>query len=106
MKLAEIVPLYKGKEHYLETNYRPISLLTTMSKVLEKIVYKCVYAFLQETEQLYVNQFGFREAHSCEHAIGQVINGVVKGLENKMNMACVLLDLSKAFDTIEHKIML
>ena len=55
MKLAEIVPLYKGKEHYLETNYRPISLLTTMSKVLEKIVYKRVYAFLQETEQLYAN---------------------------------------------------
>ena len=106
MKLAEIVPLYKSKEHYLETNYRPISLLTTMSKVLEKIVYKRVYAFLLETEQLYVNQFGFREAHSCEHAVGQVINGVVKGLENKMNMACVLLDLSKAFDTIEHKIML
>ena len=77
-----------------------------MSKVLEKVVYKRVYAFLLETEQLYVNQFGFREAHSCEHAVGQVINGVVKGLENKMNMACVLLDLSKAFDTIKHKIML
>ena len=77
-----------------------------MSKVLENVIYKRVYAFLLETEQLYVNQFGFREAHSCEHAVGQVINGVVKGLENKMNMACVLLDLSKAFDTIKHKIML
>ena len=106
MKLAEIVPLYKGKEHYLETNYRPISLLTTMSKVLEKIVYQRVYTFLQETGQLYENQFGFRESHSCEHAVGQVINGIVKGLENKVNNACVLLDLSKAFDTIEHKIML
>ena len=51
-------------------------------------------------------QFSFREAHSCEHAVGQVINRVVKGLENKMNMACVLLDLSKVFDTIEHEIML
>ena len=70
MKLAEIVPLYKGKEHYLEMNYRPISLLTTMSKVLEKIVYKRVYTFLQETGQLYENQFGFRESHSCEHAVG------------------------------------
>ena len=106
MKLAEIVPLYKGKEHYLETNYRPISLLTTMSKVLEKIVYQQVYTFLQETGKLYENQFGFRESHSCEHAVGQVINGIVTGLENKVNSACVLLDLSKAFDTIEHKIML
>ena len=77
MKLAEIVPLYKGKEHYLEMNYRPISLLTTMSKVLEKIVYQRVYTFLQETGQLYENQFGFRESHSCEHAVGQVINGII-----------------------------
>ena len=45
MKLAEVVPLYKNKEHYLESNYRPISLLTTMSKILEKIMYKRVYSF-------------------------------------------------------------
>ena len=77
-----------------------------MSKVLEKIVYQRVYTFLQETGQLYEIQFGFRESHSCEHAVGQVINGIVRGLENKVNSACVLLDLSKAFDTIEHKIML
>ena len=73
MKLAEVVPLFKGKEHYLETNYRPISLLTTISKVLEKIVYQRIYGFLQT---------------------------------NKEASACVLLDLSKAFDTIEHTIML
>ena len=106
MKLAEVVPLYKGKEHFLETNYRPISLLTTISKVSEKIVYQRVYSFLQNTGQLYDNQYGFRESHSCEHAIGQVINGIVKGLENRVNSVCVLLDLSKAFDTIEHTIML
>ena len=106
MKLADVVPLFKGKEHYLEINYRPISLLTTISKVLEKIVYQRIYSFLQTTGQLYENQYGFREAHSCEHAIGKVINGIVKGLENKKTSACVLLDLSKAFDTIEHGIML
>ena len=106
MKLAEVVPLFKGNEHYLETNYRPISLLTTLSKVLVKIVYQRIYGFLQTTGQLYENQYGFRESHSCEHAIGKVINGIVKGLENKEVSACVLLDLSKAFDTIEHTIML
>ena len=106
MKLAEVVPLNKGKEHFLETNYRPISLHTTISKVLEKIVYQRVYSFLQNTGQLFDNQYGFRESHSCEHAIGQVINGIVKGLENGVNSVCVLLDLSKAFDTIEHTIML
>ena len=108
MKLADVVPLYKSKEHYLETNYRPISLLTTISKILEKIVYCRVYTFLQNTGQLYENQYGFRASHSCKHAIGQVINGIVKGMENKLNSACVLLDLSNStpFDTIEHDIML
>ena len=106
MKLAEVVPLYKGKEHYLENNYRPISLLTTISKILETIMYHQVYSFLHETGQIYKNQYGFRANHSCEHAIGQVIGTVVKGLENHQYIACILLDLSKAFDTIEHEILL
>ena len=102
MKLAEVVPLYKSKEHFLETNYRPISLLTTMLKVLEKIVYQHVYSFLQDTGQIYDNQYGFRANHSCEHAIGQVVGSLVKNMENRLYTVCILLDLSKAFDTIEH----
>ena len=61
MKIAEVVPLYKGKEHYYESNYRPISLLSTISKILEKVVYKRVYKFLSDTNQIYENQYGFRE---------------------------------------------
>ena len=106
MKLAEVVPLYKSKEHHNESNYRPISLLTTVSKILEKIVYKRVYKFLTESSQLYENQYGFRSNHSCEHAISQTVGNLLKNLESKKNSVCVLLDLSKAFDTIEHSIML
>ena len=106
MKIAEIVPLFKAKERYLEANYHPISLLTTMSKILEKIVYIRVYNFLQNSGQLYEHQYGFRASHSCEHAIGQVVGGIVKGFEKNLISACVLLDLSKAFDTIDHDIML
>ena len=106
MKLAEVVPLYKSKEHYLESNYRPISLLMTMSKILEKVMYLRVYSFLQDTGQIYDNQYGFRANHSCEHAVGQLVGSVVKGLENRHNVACVMLDLSKAFDTIDHRILL
>ena len=106
MKLAEVVPLYKSKEHYLESNYRPISLLTTISKILEKIMYQRVYIFLQNTGQIYDNQFCFRANHSCEHAVGQAVSSIVKGLENRQHVACVLLDLSKAFDTIDHKILI
>ena len=106
MKLAEIVPLYKNKENFLETNYRPISLLTTISKILEKIMYKRIYLFLQNTGQIYENQYGFRANHSCEYAIGQVIGTLIKNIENRLYSACILLDLSKAFDTIEHRILL
>ena len=52
------------------------------------------------------NQYGFQANHSCEHAVGQVVGTVVKGLENHQYIACILLDLSKTFDTIEHEILL
>ena len=106
MKLADVVPLFKSKDRSLETNYRPISLLSTMSKILEKVVYTRVYNFLTHTEQISNTQYGFRAKHSCEHAVGQLVGTVLKNLENKKITVSVLLDLSKAFDTIKHDIML
>ena len=106
MKLAEVVPLYKGKSGDQETNYRPISLLTTMSKVMEKVVYKRVYDFLTSTGQICDTQYGFRSKHSCDHAVAQVVGTILKNLENKRITVSVMLDLSKAFDTIEHWIMI
>ena len=106
MKLAEVVPLYKGKSRESETNYRPISLLTTMSKVMEKVVYKRVYQFLTDTGQICETQYGFRSNHSCEHAIAQVVGSVLKNMEMNKSTIAVMLDLSKAFDTIEHSIMI
>ena len=106
MKLADIVPLYKSKEKYLETNYRPISLLTTMSKLLEKIVYVRVYEFLNSSGQFYESQYGFRSSHSCDNAVGEVVSRIVKNLEaGKINIA-IFLDLSKAFDTLNHDLLL
>ena len=66
MKKADVIPLYKAKERHNVTNYRPISLLLTISKVLEKIVYKRTYKFLNSTNQLYQSQHGFRSGHTCE----------------------------------------
>ena len=106
MKLAEVVPLYKGKSRENETNYRPISLLTTMSKVMEKVVYQRVYQFLTNTGQICETQYGFCSNHSCEHAIAQVIGNILKNLEGNESTIAVMLDLSKAFDTIEHRIMI
>ena len=73
MKLADIVPIHKANEKYLTTNYRPISLLITVSKLLEKVMYKRTYNFFTQTDQLYQSQYGFRAQHSCENAIGELI---------------------------------
>ena len=106
MKLAEVVPLFKSGLRHIVGNYRPISLLMTISKVLEKIVYDRVYSFLNDTGQVYESQYGFRSEHSCKHALGQLIGHVVKNLEQKRNTVSIFLDLSKAFDTLQHDIIL
>ena len=83
MKLANVVPLFKGKERYLVNNYRPISLLVTISKILEKVVYTRTYNFLCTTDQLYQSQYGFRKGHSCENAICELVGTIAKNREEK-----------------------
>ena len=105
MKEAKVVPLFKSKERDLATNYRPISLLLTLSKLLEKLMYSRVYNFLISTNQLYASQYGFRRMHSCEHAVGELIANITKGIEKGKYTAGIFLDLSKAFDTLEHEVV-
>ena len=82
MKTAEVVPLHKGKARDLSTNYRPISLLFTISKVLEKIMYSRTYNFLTDTDQIFASQYGFRKNHSCTNAISELLSEFVKGTDN------------------------
>ena len=101
MKIAEVVPLHKGKGPHEESNYRPISLPTTMSKILEKVMYPRVYGFLDKTNQMYESQYGFRAKHLGEHAISEVISEILKNNEKNKYMMGLFLDLSKAFDTLD-----
>ena len=102
MKTAEVVPLHKNGSREDKNNYRPISLLLTISKLLEKIVYKWVYAFLDSTNQLYNSQYGFRADHSCSQAISELVGEVAKNTEKNHTTCSIFIDLSKAFDTLEH----
>ena len=106
MKKADIVPLYKSKDKQECCNYRPISLLITLSKLLEKIVYKRVYQFLEKTEQIFPSQYGFRTSHSCENAVSELLSTIIKGKEQGLYTVSLFLDLSKAFDSMEHEMML
>ena len=106
MKWVEIIPLYKGKRMDLTINYRPISLLIIISKVLEKLIYKRVYSFLETNNILFSSQYGFRTKRSCEQAIMEVVGYALQAKNNKEKCACLYLDLSKAFDTLDHNILL
>ena len=105
-KLAEVVPLHKGKAANILDNYRPISLLSTISKVPEKIVYKHIYEFLNTTNQICNSQYGFRAKHGCDHAIGEFLSELVKNLQNNQITVSLYLDLSKAFETLMHSVIL
>ena len=76
-----------------------------MSKVLEKLVYKRTYSFLNNTRQIYDSQYGFQSKHSCKHAIQELVEKILKGQELGKSTLAVFLDLSKAFDTISHPVL-
>ena len=105
MKMSAVVPLHKGKSREMPENYRPISLLITISKVLEKLVYKRVYNYLHANGSIYSSQYGFRSNHSIDNAVTKLIGKILKNLKNKKYTLTIFLDLSKAFDTFEHDVI-
>ena len=106
MKVANVIPLYKKDDSMVFSNYRPVSLLCSLSKVFEKIMYNRLMPFLKKYKILYKYQFGFRESHSTYLAVMTLVDKIIKCLEDGEHVIGVFLDFSKAFDTVDHAILL
>ena len=106
MKMAKVVPIFKEGTKSKVENYRPISLLPIFSKLLERIIHKRLLEFLDQENIISPNQFGFRQNHSTSDATAYVSSFLYKALNDNKKVLSVFMDFSKAFDTINHEILL
>ena len=106
MKVARVIPIFKEGSKADVSNYRPISLLNTFSKIYEKLMYTRIMLFLESNNSLYEGQYGFRSGRSCEHAILNAQNLLLESLSKQQVSLLLLIDFSKAFDMVEHSILI
>jgi len=106
LKLAKVIPLHKAGSKADVANYRPISLLPLISKVFEKVMHNRLYNHLTKYNIIHDTQFGFRAGHSCEHALFTAQNTILSTLNKKEVAVLLLIDFSKAFDMVDHSILL
>ena len=107
LKIAKVIPLYKHKGSINDIcNYRPISMLSVFSKIFEKLIHKEMMSFLNANSILSDSQFGFRAKHSTAHALINAISHLQLAMDSGKSALGLFIDFSKAFDTINHRILL
>ena len=106
LKVSKTIPIYKKGSKLEPSNYRPISLLSNLNKILEKLMYARVYKFLNKFNCIYNLQFGFREKYSTNHALINITESIRLALDNDKTVCGIFVDLQKAFDTVNHEILI
>ena len=105
-KIARVTPIHKGGDVNVFGNYRPISILSILSKILERIMHTRLTSFITKFNILYSSQYGFRPGHSTADALLEVTEAIRTSLNNKKQPLSIMLDFRKAFDTVNHKMLL
>ena len=105
-KVAKLKPLYKKSSVTDPCIYRPVSLLPLISKVIEKVIHDQTSTFLNSKNLLYNYQSGFRKKHSTDFCLSYLNDKILKGFDRGMMTGMILIDLQKAFDTIDHDVLL
>ena len=105
LKIARVVPIFKSGDKALFSNYRPISVLPCFSKILERIIHNRVMNYLNDFNVLCDNQYGFRKNRSPSLALIDLCNIISSAFDRREHAIGVLLDLSIAFDTVNHAIL-
>ena len=103
LKFADVLPIHKGKDSFLPENYRPISILPAISKIFEKLLEKQMYTFMEN--KLSDLLCGFRKRHGTQHALFKLLQKWQQTLDSSKKVGTVLIDLSKAFDTLPHDLL-
>uniref|UniRef100_A0A1A8GC74 Helentron 4 helitron-like transposon replicase/helicase/endonuclease n=1 Tax=Nothobranchius korthausae TaxID=1143690 RepID=A0A1A8GC74_9TELE len=106
MKIAKVTPLHKCGDKHIFSNYRPISLLSQFSKILEKLYIARLDRFLIKEEILNDSQYGFRTNHSTSMALMELTEEISEAIDKKTHLISIFIDLKKAFDTVDHKILI
>ena len=106
LKIACISPIHKqGQVNFVE-NYRPVSVLCSLSKIFERIMCNRLLNFIDSFNILYKNQYGFRKGYSTDLALLKLNDDILRALDEKKKVVGVYMDLAKAFDTINHEILI
>ena len=106
LKKANVTPIHKAGDPSIFSNYRPISVLPVFSKILERLLHSRLIKYFDEKEIISDSQFGFRKGYSTEIALSYSIDRITSELDNKKNVIGIFLDFKKAFDTVNHEILL
>ena len=106
LKIAKVIPLYKSENPELFTNYRPISILPCLPKILERLMYNRINNCLAEYNILSNKPYGFRVNYSTYMAMIDLVDKISSNIDHNNHNIGIFLDLSKAFETIVHNILL